>query len=232
MTELGRFTDRYGSTVRVVREDDGTFRVHADSPGEHYPNPSPHMTSEMAVQMVLLLQGAEAEANLDVEHTNRGWKDYGGEPIIDLDGHEVTVRESSLAGDACVWLFCTDPEPRRTRYEAHKAIYDTWSEEEREARLPSWIRYDYSYPGADGSKLADYTDKPEKKEELITSWLHQDWPGEPELPPSPVPHLSPEMAQEVAGRLVAFVNDVGDPSHWRNSPEYQAAWCDDEEAEA
>jgi hypothetical protein len=230
MTELGRFTDRYGSTVRVVREDDA-LAVYADSPGSHYEHPSPHMTSGMAVQLAALLCGLDAKTSADAVETNRSWKDYGGEPVIDLNGHQITVRESSIAGEACVWLFCTDPEPRQARYEAHKAVYGSWTPEEQEARLPTWIRYDYRV-GSDHTQLRDYTDCPEEKEEMITSWLHQNWPGEAELPPSPVPHLSPEMAREVAGRLMAFVEDVGDPSHWRNSDEYKAAWCDDEGAEA
>jgi len=228
MSELGRFTDTKGTVVRVVAEG-GNLRIYAD-PQPHYPDPSPHMNAGMAAGLAMLLAGPAGASpeGVSLGATERGFTDYG-EPIIDLDGHEVVVRESSICGDPCVWVFCNDPEPRRQRYEDHKAYwFGCLTEEQREARLPNWIRYDFSSGTADHDQLRDYSDCPEEKEKLITSYLHQDWPGEPDLPPSPTPRLTPSMAQEVALRLAAFVQDSGDPNNWRNSPEYRAAFREDD----
>ena len=223
MPEIGSFIDRYNATVRVERDHEGAILIRADSPDAHYRNPSPHLTIEMARQMGGFLASG-AEPSPVVGHTGRGWADYGGCDILDLNGHAVTVRESSIAGGACVWIFCTDPKPGEARYKAHKAIYDAWSPEKQKVSLPTWIRYDYSDPRSDHTQLRDYTDCPEEKENLINSWLHQKWEGEDDLPPSPTPRLSPEMAHEVARRLAAFIEEMEGPGHWRNSPEYKGQW--------
>jgi hypothetical protein len=162
--------------------------------------------------------------------TERGFTDYG-EDIIDLNGNEVCVRESSAVGAECAWLFCTDPRPRQARLDAHRAEWAALTPEQQEARLPTWITHDYSRDCAYedmGKKLRDYSDCPEEKERLITSLMHQTWAGEKELPPDPPPRLDAAMTSQVVDRLFAFAKHAGAPDNWRNSPEYRAVWGTEE----
>jgi len=214
MGEFGHFTDTKGTTIRVVAEE-GNIRVYAD-PQPGYEDPSPHMNVDMVMALLVLLTGPVkvGGSHIPLEATQRGFTSYG-DPIIDLDGHEVYVQESSAVGAPCAWLFCNDPKPRQQRYEDHKLARAKMTSAEWKRCLPSWMR----------------DPDPEQQE----AWLYHQWPGEPDDPKSPTPNLTPEMADEVAMRLAAFIQDAGAPDNWRNSPEYRAVWRnedEDEDAEA
>lgn len=43
------------------------------------------------------------------------------------------------------------------------------------------------------------------------------------------PHLTVPMAKQLIEMLQAFVGSCEDPEHWKNDPEYKAAWRDEEE---
>jgi hypothetical protein len=52
--------------------------------------------------------------------TNRGFEDFATVPA-DRYGNKVVVRESSLASEACVWIFCNPGKSWQERMDSDKA---------------------------------------------------------------------------------------------------------------
>lgn len=42
------------------------------------------------------------------------------------------------------------------------------------------------------------------------------------------PHMNVDQVKALIAGLQAFVDDVEDPEHWRNDPDYKATWWEDE----